>query len=805
MFREWFYVLRLLCKTPGFSLLTTFVLAAGFGLAVYMYVLIKMFAYGDLPFPEDDRIVAIDSVVNGVESEGGNLSYYDFEYVAERQRSFDIFFPGVADDVILAQEGVGQRVFGAQVTDAMFTLTGVKPMLGNPLTAADMRPGAPPVTVISHRMWKRDFASAQDIIGRTVRLNDKPTTIVGVMPEGFRFPLIADVWMPFPEPGVLKPGDKPTVQVYGRLKEGVSFSEANREMDNYARELADLSPETNFGHGIKVWPFPQIVMANSMSMIGVMIIATAFILLLVCANVANLLLARAGERQKELAIRAALGAPRSRLIVQMLLESLTFAVAGGLVGLFGAAWAMEWSRDKISSLGEDIPFWWDFSMNWGTVGFAAALVLGVGLLVGLLPALRASSGDLTTFLRDGTRGALGRKLTRFTRAMVSLEILLCATLLISSGVLVRSMYMGINADFGAPTKGILLGNITLNKENHTASAPAAARFAEQVRSALQANTDPTTDAVIVATSLPGMSAGRRSPVLSDAMDPGEKQLPKTLVIGALPDYFKATRTEMLEGREFSVDDDADGMPVAVINESFAKQFWPDQSAIGKRLRIDPQDSASPWVTVVGVSRQVLHGAPFEENRRKPAVYMPLSQRLFTNLTVAVRSPNPQTSELLVDGVASVDSNVPVWGIETLEEQLARNSSGMRFVSELFIAFAILALLLAGSGIYAITARSVVLRTQEIGVRRALGADRRDIFMLLFSESGKQLAIGGGIGLVFGAGLVLMLSTVLYNFNAEAPFIFAGVAAILTCVVGLATWVPAQRAVRIPPNTALHYE
>lgn len=805
MLREWLYVLRLLGKTPGFSAMTTFVFAAGFGLTVFMYVLIKMFAYGDLPYPDDNRIVAIDSVINGVEAEGGSISYYDYEYIAERQRSFEVFFPSAPDDMILSQGGIGHRVFGQRIGDAMFTLTQVRPLLGNAFTADDLRPEAVPVAVISHRMWKRDFNGDSSVVGRSVQLNSVATTIIGVMPEGFRFPLITDIWIPFRSPGAVKPGDLPTVQIYAKLKENISIGEANSELDGYAREIAQDSPETNDGHGIKVWPFTQIVMANAMSMIGVMVVATGFILLLVCANVTNLLLARAGERQKELAIRAALGAPRGRLIRQIMLESMTLALAGGLLGLFCAAWAMEWSRDTIRGLGEDIPFWWDFSMNWKTIVFAAILVLGVGSLVGLLPALRASSGDIVSFLRDGTRGALGRKLMRFSKTMVIFEILLCATLLVCSGMLVRSMYLAVNASYGAPVTDVLLGNVTLHDDKYTASPENAARLAGQIRDQLATGLDPSREAAIVATALPGMSAGRRHPLLTDAMDPGEKQLPKVQVVGVLPDYFRSMGVSMLEGREFAASDDADSQFVAVINESFARQYWPDGNAVGKRLRLDPTATDSPWFTVVGISAQVVHGPPFEENRRKPAVYVPLMQRSFSSFTVAVRSPQGATPDTLMNAVATIDGNVPVWGIETLQGLLARNASGIRFISDLFVAFAILALLLAGSGIYAITSRSVVLRTQEISVRRALGADARDIFRMLFRESGRQLAIGGGIGLAAGMGLVLMLSTVLFNFNTEAPFIFIGVAAILIAVVGLATWLPARRAVNIPPNRGLHYE
>lgn len=804
MLREWFYVLRLLGKTPGFTAITTFVFAAGFGLAVYMYVLIKMFAYGDLPYPDDDRIVAIDSVINGVEAEGGRIFYYDYEYIAERQRSFDIFFPSEADDMILSQDGIGSRVFGQRIGEQMFALTQVSPMLGNVFTADDLRPEAPPVAVISHRMWLRDFDGDPAAVGRSVQLNGVPTTIIGVMPEGFRFPLIADVWIPFRDPGAVEPGDQPTVQVYARLKDGVSRSDANTELSGYADELAREHPETNTGYGIKVWPFTQIVMANSMSMIGVMIVATGFILLLVCANATNLLLARAGERQKELAIRAALGAPRGRLIRQIMLESMTLAVAGGLIGLFCAAWAMEWSRDSIRSLGEDIPFWWDFSMTWGTVIFAAVLVLGVGALTGLLPALRASGGDIVSFLRDGTRGALGRKLMRFSKAMVIIEIMLCATLLICSGMLVRSMYLAVNADYGANVEGILIGNVTLHGDRHAGSAASIARFADQVQNQLSSVATGEGDAATVASALPGMSAGRRLPILTESMDPGQKQLPRSNVIGVLPGYFSKFGVTLREGREFTAADDADGQYVAIINEAFARQHWPDGGALGKRVRVDPTKDDSPWLTVVGISSQIVHGPPFEDFRRVPAIYVPMAQRSFPTFIAVLKSPQARPDDLIT-AVARIDGDVPVWGIETLSGQLSRNASGMRFISELFVAFAILALLLAGSGIFAITSRSVVLRTQEIGVRRALGADSRDIFRMLLAESGRQLAIGGGLGLLFGLGLVLMLSKVLFNFNTEAPFIFTGVGVILTGIVGLATWVPARRAVSIPPNRALHYE
>lgn len=805
LLREWLYVLRLLVKSPAVSLLTILVFTTGFGLAVYMYALLKMFAFAELPFPKSERIVTVDAVINGVGQESGMIPLYDYRHLADNQKTFDIFFPGRSGGVLLSAGSTAMRARGNYTGSAMFSLTGVNPQLGRAFGPADEQSGAPPVAILSHRLWQQFYGGDPRIIGRTVKMNDVPTTIVGIMPEGFRFPVSTEVWLPFTDPGVVKPGDKPQVHIYGLLKSGVSIEEANRDLQSHAEQLAETYPQTNTGLSVKAWPFTQANMEGAMGMVAVMASATAFIMLLVCVNVVNLLVARAGERQKELAIRAALGAPRHRLIRQMLLESMTLAVAGGLVGLFCAAWAMEWSRVQFNSLGENIPFWWTFSITWETLVFAGVLVLGLGLLIGILPAWRASGGDLTGFLRDGTRGALGRRVAGFTRALVGVEVLLCAALLIASGVLVRNMHVSENADYGAQTKDVLRGRVSLDQSNvYKDSDEAVLRFAEAVKRELEADLDPRTEAAVVTTLLPGQS-GPVSAALSEDMDASDKQLPRIMTVSALPGYFEGLNIRLVEGRTLQPSDTASSAPVAVINESLAQQFWPNTSAVGKRVKLDPQTPGSPWITVVGVAEQVLHGQPSAKNRAKPVIYLPLGQRIERELTIAVRSPREVSAEVLVGAVARADSGVPVWAVEPLATVLERNNSGTRFVSWLFVAFALLGLLLAGSGIYAITARSVQLRTHEIGVRRALGANERHVFTLLFRESGKQLVIGSTIGLILGAVMIKLLSEVIYDFRGEAPILFVSVAALLTAIVGAATLIPALRAIRVPPNVALHYE
>lgn len=805
LFREWLYVLRLLVKSPVVALLTILVFATGFGLAVYMYALLKMFAYAELPFPNSDRIVTMDAIINGVNQENGLIPLHDYRYFAEHQKSFDIFFPGRAGGVLITAGTTAMRARANYSGSSMFSLTGVNPQLGRAFGPADEQAGAPPVAILSHQLWQQFYGGDPRIIGRTVKMQDVPTTIVGVMPEGFRFPVSTEVWLPFSDPGVVKPGDKPHVHIYGLLKPGVSIEDAIRDLQGHAGLLAQTYPQTNKGLSVNAWPFTQANMEGAMGLVAVMASATAFILLLVCVNVINLLIARAGERQKELAIRAALGAPRHRLIRQMLLESMSLAVAGGLVGLFCAAWAMEWSHVQFKSLGDNIPFWWTFSITWETLLFAGVLVMGLGLIIGILPAWKASGGDLTGFLRDGTRGALGRRVAGFTRALVGIEILLCTALLIASGVLVRNMHVSENADYGAQTENVIRGRVSLDQSiAYKDSDEAVLRFAETVKRELESDLDPRTEAAVVASLLPGQS-GPLSPALSETMDASEKQLPRIQTVSALPGYFEGLNIRLIEGRSLQSSDSASSMPVAVINESMARQFWPNTSAIGKRVKLDPQEPNSPWLTVVGVSEQVVHGQPSAKNREKPVIYLPLSQRMERELTVAVRSPREVSAEFLSSAVARADAGVPVWAVEPLASVLKRNNSGTRFISWLFVAFALLGLLLAGSGIYAITARSVQLRTHEIGVRRALGANERHVFSLLFKESGKQLAIGSIVGLILGALMIKLLSEVIYDFRGEAPVLFVSVVALLTAVVGVATLVPALRAIRVSPNVALHYE
>lgn len=804
LFREWLYSLRLLAKSPVVSLLTILVFATGFGLAVYMYVLIKMFAYADLPFPHSDRIMTVDAVINGVGQEDGLIGLHDYRYFAAHQQSFDTFFPGRSAGVLLTAGSVAKRARGNYSSSDMFSLTGVNPLLGRAFGPADEQSGAAPVAILSHALWQQFYGGDPGVVGRTVKMNDVPTAIVGVMPEDFRFPVATEVWLPFRNPGVVQPGDKPTVHIYGLLKPGVSIAEAKSDLQGLAGALAQAHPQTNKGLSAGVWRFTQANLEGAMGLMAVMASATAFILLLVCVNVVNLLVARAGERQKELAIRAALGAPRHRLIAQMLLESMTLAVAGGILGLFGAAWAMEWSRLQFKGLGENIPFWWTFSITWETLLFAGVLVLGLGLIVGVLPAWRASGGVVAGFLRDGTRGALGRRVARFTRALVGVEILLCAALLIASGVLVRNMHLSENADYGAQTQDVLMGRVSLDQANYKESDEAVVRFAETVKRELESDMDPRTEAAIVTTLLPGQSAAL-SPALTEGMDASDKELPRVLAGSVLPGYFEGLNIRLLEGRALLPSDSASSVPVAVINENLARQFWPNTSALGKRVKLDPQAEGSPWLTVVGVSEHVLHGQPTAKNREKPVMYLPLSQRTERELTVAVRSPRGASADLLGNAVSRADAGVPVWGVEPLVTIIERNNSGTRFISWLFVAFALLGLLLAGSGIYAITARSVQLRTHEIGVRRALGANERHVFALLFSESGKQLAIGCTIGLILGAVMIKMLEGVIYNFRGDAPALFVLVVVLLSAIVGVATLLPALRAVRVSPNVALHYE
>ncbi|HEX4910695.1 MAG TPA: ADOP family duplicated permease [Permianibacter sp.] len=806
MWKEIRYALRLLGKTPGFTALTLFVLAAGLGIAVYMYALVRTLAFADTPFPAHERLMAVGAVVDGTEGGGNSISGFDFQQFAAEQKSFDVFIQARRSHVTLSGISLPKKLEAYYSTSQLFELTAVPALLGRFLQPADTAAGAPMVAVLSHKVWQRDFHASRDVVGQIIKIDDEPVTVVGVMPAEYRFPETAELWLPQQVSKTLVPGEGPYAIIIGRLHDGVSRDQADAELKAIAKRLEQQHPATNTGDSVKVWPLTQQNMNNSMAIVAVMIAAASVILLLVVLNVGNLLLVRAAERQKEIALRAALGAPRPILIRQILWEALLLALAGGVIGLFFASWGLRWTSTEWADVSENLPFWWQFGIDSHNLLFAFAATVLTALAVGLYPAIRASSGDMNRYLRDGTRGAQSLRMTRMTHVLVIAEIALSIALLIASLTLVGSTRNIMQADFGARTGNILIGEIDLFTQKYDLDPAEHRRFTEQIQQ--QLSRLPGVQAVSLGCHLPGMY-GPIWTYLVEGTEVPDKNYPSATRVIISDNYFSTFEIPLIQGRLFDARDSEKTERVAIISQSFAEKNWPGQVAVGKRIGLDRDHDPNneKWYTVIGVVGDAVYGQPYVEVSRYSDLYLTLRQHPVEDLVVAVATEGEPLAlaRALATEVARADADIPVYDMLSLEERIYRYNAGMVFVSKLFLVMAGLGVLLAASGIYGVIARSVVLRTQELGVRRALGASEERVLFMLFKQAGIRFAVGAAVGLSLALLMMKALASVLYGMEGQEASIAVAVLLLVGAIVATATVLPARYAVRLSPAAALRYE
>ena len=806
MWQEIRYALRLLVKTPGFSALTLFVLAAGLGIAVYMFALVRVLAFAELPFPDQERLVYVGQVVDGTEQAGNSLDSFTYARMAAEQQSFEQFVQARKSHVTLSGITMATRIEATYSNHQLFELTAVPALRGRPLQASDSETDTATVAVISYRLWRNAFQSADDIVGRVIRIDDLPVTVVGVMPADYAFPEASDMWLPLPALGSLQPGDAPHTSIIGKLKAGVRIADADAELKALAKQLEQQFPQTNSNESVRVWPFSQHTMTNSMMFIAVMIAAAGFILLLVILNAGNLLLVRAAERQKEVAIRSALGAPRPTLVRQLLWEALLLAAAGGFVGVFFASWGMQWSEAQIAGFNDSLPFWWQFRLDGTSLGFAALLTVVTAVSVGLYPAVRISSGDITRFLRDGTRGAQGLQLTRLTQVLVVTEIALSIALLMVALTLIGSTRNTLNADYGARTDNVLIGELDLYTQAYDQDEATHQRFADRLLADL--GRQPGVQQVALACHLPGMY-GPIWTYLVEGTEVPDQRYPSATRVLVSDNYFSLFEIPLLHGRRFDSRDTASSERVVIISRDFADRHWPGQSPIGKRIGLDRNHDPDneKWYTVIGVVGEAMYGQPYVDFASYADMYLSIRQRPEEDLMVAVKTDQEPMAlaHPLAMAVANADRDIPIHGVRSLNEQIYRYNAGLIFVSNLFLIIAALGVLLAASGIYGVIARSVVLRTQELGVRRALGASEQRVLAMLMRQGGLRFVIGAALGLALGLLLVDALTSTLYGIETQLPRITAGVLLLVGAIVATATLLPARRAVSLSPASALRYE
>jgi len=797
------YGARMLRKSPGLTSVAVLSLALGMGAISTIFSFVNGIMLRPLPYPESERLVLVDETAFKRGSPSMNVSYPNFLDWREQNHSFEDIGCYSTGGFIIAPGGGGtepEQLKGAFVTQGLFEILKVAPILGRTFTAEEDQPDHDLVVILSYGLWQRRFGSDPNILGQTLLLNNRPRVVIGIMPKGFQFPEVAEAWGPLAlTPKLFTRTDHGLLSI-ARLKPGVTLEQAQAEMISIASNIEAQNPVTNEGLSVSLASLRAGLVGDYKKALLILLGVVAFVLLIACVNVANLLLARGAARQKEIAIRAALGANRRRIFRQLLTESLLLGLISGALGLMLALWGMDL---LLSAIPIDIPFWMKFDLDGRVLGFTAACSLLTGFVFGTAPALEASNPDLNETLKEGGRSGAGGGRHRLRSLLVVAEIALSLVLLVGAGLMMRSFMSLQHVDAGINTEGVLTMYIALPGAKYRPPEKRAAFFSqllERVRSIPGVQSAGTNSGLPLAGNNWGRSLTVEGfPVLSV----GEAPAINHCVIS--PDYFKAMGIAILKGRDFDERDSRDAAKVTIIDERLAREYWPDQDPLGKRIRFGPPEDNEPWHTIVGVVREVKHNRLDASTRM--SVYLPFDQIPIGGSSLAIRSsgrPESLTGAVRAQ-LKELDPDLPLTEVRPMTEVVARSVWQPRLYTALFGVFAAVALILAAVGIYGVMSYAVTQRTREIGLRMALGAQKQDVLKLVVGHGVVITAIGIGAGLAAAVGLTRLMSSLLFGVTATDPLTFAAVSVVLAGVALGACFVPAMRAAKVDPMVALRYE
>ncbi len=806
------FALRSLLRSPVFTAVSVLMLGAGIGLSIFMFSSINAFVLKPLPFPEPDQLVHFEYTDSHATSRNLALPSSDWLDLREHQKtlkSLAAYTVGTAN--LGGIDGPAERLSGAWVSaDALSTL-GVAPILGRDLDAADQIMGAEPVAVIGFALWQQKMNADPAVIGRSVRVNGKLTRIVGVMPRDFAFPMAESVWLPLSSSrGSEQRENQAMVLAFGRLLPGISIAQAQADFSNLMKGLAAERGQPLRGDQAKVEPFadefiqPQILGATK-----TMFIAVLLVLLIACANVASLVMARFSARARELSVRAALGASRRRLVMQVLSESLIISVLAGLLGYVGAEVAGQLMTRTMTAGNGFMPYWVDYRTDWHDLLFSAGIALAAALLAGLVPSLRAGRVDLQSGLRQGSGGSIGDG-SKLGRSLVAAEVALSVVLLVCAGVAIRSALQAQDAPLGINTDQVLSGRIAMFDDDYP-DAAARLRFTENLAPRLRAL--PGVSDVAFASTLPLMGYERQKYAKAGDDYADDASRPQAWSSSVSDDFFNVFGIALREGRGFDARDTASSPLVAVVSASFAAKVWPGGNAIGQRVQLNPKDELSPWLEVVGIVADSLQADYLTTSATLPAhrgdgnVFRPISQNPPTIVSFAVRADGDISalSEPIRNAVSAVDANLPVYWLQGMNQWKDKMLWGPNILANLFGVFAVFALLLAVAGIYAVLAFDVNARTREIGVRRALGAGTRGVLGMVFKRGARQVIVGLLIGIPLAFAFSRLLGAVVMPGASNDPLAYAIVIAALAIALLFAALIPARRALRVDPMVTLRNE
>jgi predicted permease len=809
------FALRRLWQSPGFTLTAVASLALGIGANTAIFSLVNTALLRPLPARQPERLYSLS-----VSGEGGSMlafSYPSYRDYRDRNEVLDGLFASRLAPFSLSRGGDNQRLWGYLVTGNYFDVLGVAPARGRAFTQEEDRvPLAHPVAVISHGCWQRRFGGDPEVVGREITLNGHPFKVVGVAPEGFHGTEVIytpEIWVPMmmqewiePENPWLERRTTQNLFATGRLKDGVTPAQAEASLNLLAAQLGREHPDTDEGQRITLTPpgfiIPQLRGAV-LSFAAVLMGVVGLVLLLACVNLAGLLLARAAGRRREIAIRLAVGAGRWRIVRQLLTESVVLALVGGAAGLLLAFWIIDLVLAYRPAI--DIPVWIDLTVDWRVALFALGASLATSLVFGLMPALQATRPELVPALKDlGARPGGGGGRWRLRSALVVLQVAVSLLLLVAAGLAVRALRQLQTNSPGFEVAGGLVLSYDLARQGYDEARGREfhRRVVERVRALPGVRAASLTD-------LFPLSLNYSSTNIHVEGQPAARgaNVPQAMVASVGPDYFQAMGIPLVAGRDFAAPDSADAPRAIVVNEALARRFFPGPdpagAAVGRRVSFAGPEG--PFRQIVGVARDGKYWTMGEAPQ--PFVYFPLAQSYFSNATLVVRAEgDPRALAASIRGaVRGLDEGLPLYDVKTMEEHLGLSLFPARVAATLLGAFGLLALLLAAVGVYGVVSYAASQRTREIGIRVALGAQRRDVLRLVGGRGLLLVAAGVGLGLAGAFALTRFMSSLLYGVSATDPSTFALVVALLGGVALLACYVPARRATKVDPVVALRHE
>ena len=802
------YAFRTLRRNPGFAIVVLLTLALGIGANAAIFSVVNGVLLRPLPYRDADRLMVIwgdlrRPGVNQIPASAGEyLDYRDRSHAFEQVAAYDTV------GFNLTGGGEPERVEGAVVTTTFFALLGASAQVGRTFVAAEDQPGRDDVVVLSHSLWTRRFSANPAIVGQTIPVDGRPAQVVGVMPAAFQFPdRSIEIWKPFLLDAEAVSDNNRGSHGYtalARLKAGFSRQQAQADLTAVTAAFkADHPGNYRNGFGATLRPLHEEIVGDTGRPLMVLLGAVAVVLLIACANVANLLLARAASRRKEIALRTALGASRGRLVRQLMTESVLVSAIGGLIGLGLAAWGVDL---LIASAPDSIPRIQEVGVDLRVACFTALVSLATGLVFGLVPALRASRAPLHDALKEGGRAGGGGVHGLTGRALVVSEVALSLVLLIAAGLLIHSFTRLQDVAPGFDSSRLLTFRLSLPESRYTTFQKGQSFF-DEFFTGLRRTPGVRSVAAINALPFSGLGGSRSFHIEGREEKRPEDQTEEQLRI-VTDGYFAAMGIPILAGREFTERDALNQPRVAVVNDAMAKKHWPHESPIGKRVSFSTNEPE--WYEVVGIAGNIKHRAL--ENADRPELYVPYRQPLFAGWTVrpmyvvARTSADPaSTAAMARHEIARVDRDQPISDVRTMDERIGRSLSSRRFSTVLLALFAGLALTLAAVGIYGIVAYSVTERTHEIGVRVALGAQRRDVMAMVVGQGMTMTIVGAAIGVAASAALARLMSSLLFGVSAVDPATFVAIPLLLIAVALAACYVPARRATRVDPLQSLRAE